>query len=55
MHRYNNMDDSILAGLVAARNILRGARDSWSLGSEDADLEAPAAPAVAHHGTPLRA
>jgi protoporphyrinogen oxidase len=53
MHRYNNMDDSILSGLVAARNVVGGAHDPWSLGSDDGH-ETPAASAVAHHGTAPR-
>ncbi len=43
MHRYNNMDDSILTGLFAARSVLGGAHDPWSLGSHGTTLGAPAA------------
>lgn len=48
MHRYNNMDDSILTGLFAARSVLGGAHDPWSLGSNGTTIRATAAsPAAA--------
>lgn len=44
MHRYNNMDHSILTGLLAARNALGAAHDTWSVNTDDVLLEpAPAA------------
>jgi protoporphyrinogen oxidase len=55
MHRYNNMDDSILTGLFAARSVLGGAQDPWSLGPDETGLERPAASAVAHQGAALSA
>jgi len=39
MHRYNNLDHSMLAGLLAARNLLGEAHDLWSLDDEGAYLE----------------
>jgi protoporphyrinogen oxidase len=40
MHRYNNMDHSMLTGLLAARNLLGEAHDLWSINAEDDYLEA---------------
>jgi len=34
MHRYNNMDHSMLTGLLAARNVLGEAHDLWSVNTE---------------------
>ncbi len=39
MHRYNNMDHSILTGFVAARNVLGEAGDPWAVNADDAYLE----------------
>jgi protoporphyrinogen oxidase len=36
MHRYNNMDHSMLTGLLAARNVLGGANDLWKVNEDDA-------------------
>lgn len=41
MHRYNNMDHSILTGLLAARNVLGASNDLWSVNAEDVYLEPP--------------
>jgi protoporphyrinogen oxidase len=35
MHRYNNMDHSMLTGMLAARNILGESHDLWSVNTED--------------------
>lgn len=35
MHRYNNMDHSMYTGMLAARNILNGKYDLWSINDED--------------------
>ncbi len=43
MHRYNNMDHSILTGLLAARNVLGGSHDPWSVNADDAYLESSSA------------
>lgn len=43
MHRYNNMDEAMLTGFAAARNVVGGADDPWSLGSNGIWLERPAA------------
>lgn len=40
MHRYNNMDHSMLTGLLAARNVLGGAHDLWTVNADEAYLEA---------------
>ncbi|HET6921613.1 MAG TPA: FAD-dependent oxidoreductase [Anaeromyxobacteraceae bacterium] len=43
MHRYNNMDHSILTGLLAARNVLGEANDLWAVNADEGYLEpAPA-------------
>jgi protoporphyrinogen oxidase len=39
MHRYNNMDHSMLTGLLAARNVLGEAHDLWTVNTEEAYLE----------------
>lgn len=39
-HRYNNMDHSIMTGLLAARNLLGEQHDVWSINAEDEYLEA---------------
>jgi protoporphyrinogen oxidase len=48
MHRYNNQDHSMLAGLLAARNLVGGAHDLWAvnpdaLTSEENSMSAAAA------------
>lgn len=35
MHRYNNMDHSMLTGMLAARNILGECHDLWAVNTED--------------------
>jgi protoporphyrinogen oxidase len=35
MHRYNNMDHSILTGLLAARNVLGASHDLWAVGPDE--------------------
>jgi protoporphyrinogen oxidase len=40
MHRYNNMDHSMLTGLLAARNVLGARHDLWAVNAEEAYLEA---------------
>lgn len=35
LHRYNNMDHSILTGLMAAQNIQGAAHDLWSVNTDD--------------------
>jgi protoporphyrinogen oxidase len=45
MHRYNNMDHSILTGLVAARNVLGERHDPWAVNADEAYLEpSPSSP-----------
>jgi protoporphyrinogen oxidase len=39
MHRYNNMDHSMLTGLLAARNLLGERHDLWQVGAEETYLE----------------
>ncbi len=39
MHRYNNMDHSMLTGLLAARNVLGGSHDLWSVNADEDYLE----------------
>jgi protoporphyrinogen oxidase len=39
MHRYNNMDHSMLTGLLAARNVLGARHDLWTVNTEEAYLE----------------
>jgi hypothetical protein len=38
-HRYNNMDHSMLTGLLAARNILGGSHDPWRVNDQAEYLE----------------
>jgi len=38
-HRYNNMDHSMLTGLLAARNILGGSHDPWRVNDEAEYIE----------------
>lgn len=46
LHRYNNMDHSMLTGLLAARNILGEEHDVWQVNEDEAYLEeAPGRPA----------
>jgi len=40
MHRYNNMDHSMLTGLLAARNVLGESHDLWAVNADEAYLEA---------------
>lgn len=40
MHRYNNMDHSMLTGLLAARNVLGERHDLWTVNADEAYLEA---------------
>ena len=42
LHRYNNLDHSMLTGLYAARNVTGQARDVWAVNVEEAYLEADA-------------
>jgi protoporphyrinogen oxidase len=44
MHRYNNMDHSMLTGLLAARNVLGARHDLWAVNAADDYLEPPARP-----------
>jgi protoporphyrinogen oxidase len=44
MHRYNNMDHSMLTGLLAARNALGERHDLWQVNAEERSLEPPAVP-----------
>ncbi|MBW2193904.1 MAG: hypothetical protein JRF27_08980, partial [Deltaproteobacteria bacterium] len=39
MHRYNNMDHSMLTGLMAAQNLLGAAHDIWDINDDQAYLE----------------
>jgi protoporphyrinogen oxidase len=39
MHRYNNLDHSMLAGMLAARNVLGEHHDLWSVNTEQTYLE----------------
>ncbi|MBC7256115.1 MAG: NAD(P)/FAD-dependent oxidoreductase [Chloroflexi bacterium] len=41
MHRYNNLDHAMLTGLLAARNVLGGHYDIWSVNAEAIYGEAP--------------
>lgn len=38
-HRYNNMDHSVMTGLLAARNLLGGQHDVWGVNVEEEYLE----------------
>lgn len=55
LHRYNNMDHSMLTGLYAARNILGGGPrlDVWSVNTEQRYHEESDADAVNDRLTPL--
>ncbi|MCM0080599.1 NAD(P)/FAD-dependent oxidoreductase [Geomonas sp. Red32] len=44
MHRYNNMDHSMLTGLLAARNILGERHDLWDVNADDDYHEEEASP-----------
>jgi hypothetical protein len=35
LHRYNNMDHSMLSGLLAARNVLGEHHDLWNISDDD--------------------
>ena len=35
MHRYNNMDHSMLSGIMAARNVMGGNNDIWNINTDD--------------------
>ncbi len=39
LHRYNNMDHSMLTGILAARNVLGEHHDPWKVNTEEAYLE----------------
>jgi protoporphyrinogen oxidase len=39
MHKYNNMDHSMLTGMLAARNLLGERHDLWEVNTDDAYLE----------------
>jgi len=39
MHRYNNMDHSMITGLLAARNVLGENHDLWSVNTEQSYIE----------------
>jgi hypothetical protein len=39
VHRYNNMDHSMLTGMMAAQNILNPSHDLWSVNEEEDYLE----------------
>lgn len=39
MHRYNNMDHSMITGMLAAENVLGSRHDLWSVNEEQAYLE----------------
>jgi protoporphyrinogen oxidase len=40
MHRYNNMDHSMLTGMLAARNVSGARHDLWEIGEQEEYLEA---------------
>jgi protoporphyrinogen oxidase len=40
MHRYNNMDHSMLSGILAARNLLGESHDLWQVNTDEAYHEA---------------
>jgi protoporphyrinogen oxidase len=40
MHRYNNMDHSMLTGLRAAENAMGARHDLWTVNADEAYLEA---------------
>jgi protoporphyrinogen oxidase len=39
MHRYNNMDHSMLTGMLAAKNLMGGSYDIWEVGEKEEYLE----------------
>jgi hypothetical protein len=39
MHRYNNMDHAMLAGLLAARNVLGERHDLWEVNADERWVE----------------
>lgn len=39
MHRYNNMDHSMLTGMLAVRNLLEGGHDLWQVNTESSYYE----------------
>jgi protoporphyrinogen oxidase len=39
MHRYNNMDHSMITGMLAAENVLGSSHDLWSVNEEEEYLE----------------
>jgi hypothetical protein len=39
MHRYNNMDHSMLTGMMATRNIVFGSYDLWAVNEKERYLE----------------
>ncbi len=39
MHRYNNMDHSMLTGMLAAENVMGSSHDLWQVNEEEAYLE----------------
>ena len=41
MHRYNNMDHSMLTGMLAAENVFQPGHDYWQVNEEQSYLEAP--------------
>jgi protoporphyrinogen oxidase len=42
MHRYNNMDHSMITGLLAARNLLGERHDLWRVNADEQYVEPPA-------------
>ncbi|BBL77336.1 NAD(P)/FAD-dependent oxidoreductase [Methylomagnum ishizawai] len=53
LHRYNNMDHSMLTGIYAARNVLEEAWDVWSVNTEDGYHEEDGAESKAKGGDRL--
>lgn len=45
LHRYNNLDHSMLTGIMAARNVLGERHDIWAVNTDQTYGEAPVAPA----------
>jgi hypothetical protein len=45
MHRYNNMDHSMLTGMLAARNLMGERHDLWRVNADEHYVEPPAVPA----------
>jgi protoporphyrinogen oxidase len=52
MHRYNNMDHSILMGLLAARNVMGASHDLWAVSADDVYAEPTGALPPAERGAP---